>query len=231
MFVPLITAVAAAVATPQSPPHAQEVLDTRYEECIARLGESVAEARKAAERWRADGGGAPALHCLAVADLAAGYPKLAAVRLLELAERPDAGDALVRARILAQAARAWLEAGETDLAADALNAAFIKAPDAGELYLTAAKIHLARGEHHAAADAVTKAEEAGFTSTDAYVDRARARMALLKHRAAAEDVVAALKLDPMNVDALVLRGELQQLGVAIDARYRRPEQIDDGDSR
>ncbi|GAB4517030.1 MAG: hypothetical protein Kow00133_01160 [Amphiplicatus sp.] len=231
MIAPLIAASAAALAASEPPPPAQEVLDTRYEECVARLGESVAEARKAAERWHADGGGAPALHCLAVADLAAGYPKLAAVRLLELADRPEAGDDLVRARILAQAARAWLEAGETDLAAEALDAAFAKAPGAGELYLTAAKIRLAREEYQAAADAVTKAEEAGFASTDAYVDRARARMALLQHRAAAEDVVAALKLDPMNVEALVLRGELQQLGVAIDANYRRPEEAGDGGAR
>lgn len=200
-----------------------ESVDPDYAACVTTVGEDAAAGRLRAERWANEGGGPPAQHCLAVAELAAGLPKLAAIRLQELAERNDAGDDLVRARILSQAALAWVEAGEIAQAEETMRAAFAVAPNAGELYLAQAKIHAAAGRNQAAIDAVDRAEEDGFVSADASVLRGRAKHNLLRHREAADDVIAALSLDPMNVDALVLRGDLIQAGVTIGARYRRDE--------
>ena len=40
---------------------------------------------------------------------------------------------------------------------------------------------------------------------------------------AADDVVAALTIDPYNIDALTMRGELRQAGVEIEAYYGADE--------
>ncbi|MGE0408621.1 MAG: hypothetical protein AB7P23_05075 [Amphiplicatus sp.] len=212
--------------TPEAPPLEAGVVDPGYAACIERVEKNVEDGRKAAAQWAADTGRAPALHCLAVADLAAGYPKVAAIRLDELGGRDDAGDAFVRARIYSQAALSWLEADRPDLAEKSIDAAFALAPEAGEIYLAAAKMHWAKQELQATIDAVTAAEEKGFTSADAYVLRGRALHALARDREAADDVVAALTLDPRNLDALVLRGDLYAAGIKIDAHYRIGEKGD-----
>lgn len=224
MIAPLASILLAALTpdAPLYPPSDGAAPDPEYDACIAGLAQDVEKGRAAASQWYADGGGAPALHCLAVADLAAGFAKLSAIHLEELAARPDAGDELVRARILSQAAQAWLEAQEPQLAEKAIDAAFAAAPDAGELYLIQAAVKFAQNEMQATVDAVTAAGARGVASPEGYVLRGRALHALARNREAAEDVVAALKLDPLNVDALVLRGDLYQAGVEIKAHYNRP---------
>lgn len=191
----------------------------RHQECVRLIVEDVEEGRLGAQRWASEGGGAPAQHCLAIADLAAGYPKLAAIRLRDLAERSDAGDETTRARVLAQSALAWLEGGEIREAEAAADAARVHAPALAELEFVAAKIYAADRRWQAAAGAITAAEEKGVTSVDGYLIRANAFRALGRDEDAADDVVAALSIDPLNIEALTLRGELQQAGVAIEAYY------------
>lgn len=191
----------------------------RYDDCIKVIVEDVALGRRAAEAWATEGGGAPALHCLAIADLAAGFPKLAAARLTEISERRDAGDQRSRARLLAESALAWLDADNPQQAEQSVVAAKRIAPILPELDFVAAKVYAVAGKWQAAADAVTAAEKAGVTSTEAYVIRGRAHRALGKDMEAADDVVAALNLDPYDLDALVLRGDLQQAGIEIEAYY------------
>lgn len=191
----------------------------RHEECVRLVVEDIEEGRIGAQRWASEGGGAPAQHCLAIADLAAGYPKLAAIRLRDLAERADAGDETARARVLAESALAWLDAGEIKEAEAAIDAAKARAPALPELDFVAAKIYAADTRWQAAADAVTAAEKKGVKAPESYVIRARALRALGRDDDAANDVVAALSLDPFNIDALTLRGELQQAGVKIEAYY------------
>lgn len=223
----LSAAVILLLLTPEAPTVVQAAVpespDPEYAACVAAVGDNVETGRELATRWASEGGGAPAQHCLAIADLAAGFPKSAAMRLEELAERSDAGDVLVRARILSQAALAWVEAGEPLEADRTIEQAFALAPDAGELYLAAAKVYAANDRQQATIDAITLAENAGFVSADGYVLRARAHFMLAQYHRAAEDDVAALKIDPFNLDALVLRGELAQAGIAIDADYQRVE--------
>lgn len=221
----LLAASILFVLTPEAPAVVQAAVaerpDPEYQDCIAAVRKDLESGRAEALRWASEGGGPPAQHCLAVADLAAGYPKPAAIRLEELAERDDAGDALVRARIFSQAALAWVEASEPEQAETAIDKAFALAPQAGELYLAAATVYAASDRQQATIDAVTKAEEAGFVSADGYVLRGRARYALTQYREAAEDDVEALKIDPFHLDALVLRGDLAQAGIEINANYQR----------
>jgi len=196
----------------------------RYADCVSLIADDLTIGRRAAERWVTEGGGAPALHCLAVADLAAGFPKLAATRLTEISERTDAGDSRARARLLAEAALAWLDAKDTEQAKGSILAAMRLTPELPELDFVAAKVYAAAGEWQAASDAVTAAEEAGLIAIEAFLIRARAARALGRDEDAANDVVAALTIDPYNVDALTMRGELMQAGFNIEAYYGEDEE-------
>lgn len=191
----------------------------RHQECVRLVIVDLEEGRLGAQRWVTEGGGAPAHHCLAIADLAAGFPKLAAIRLRELADRADAGDTTARARILAEAALAWIDADDVAQAEEAIGAAKARAPALAELDFVAAKIYAADNRWQAAADSVSAAEKKNVKAPEAYVIRARAYRALGRDADAADDVVSALTLEPLNIEALTLRGELQQAGVKIEAFY------------
>ncbi|MFC2952330.1 hypothetical protein ACFOOP_10355 [Marinicaulis aureus] len=193
-----------------------ETLSPRYADCINLIEADLELGRIAAQQWVGEGGGAEARHCLSIADFKAGFPKLAALRLEEIAQRNDAGDDYVRARLLSQAANAWLEGEEPKRAEDALNQALALVPDSAELQLTAAKVYAAQERWHEVITAVTTAEDGDLVSAETFVLRGRARLVFGAHEKAAEDVVAALSLDPTNVDALVLRGDLAQVGISID---------------
>lgn len=192
---------------------------SRYDDCVALVEGNLEVGRIAAQQWVTEGGGANARHCLAIADLKAGFPKLAAARLEEIADRKDAGDDFVRARVLAQAAEAWLEAKENGYAEKALSKALELVPDSGELQLTAAKVYGAQERWQEVIDAVDAAEKAGFVSAATYVLRGKAYYAFADYETSAQDVVNALTLEPTNLDALVLRGDLQQTGVVIEVSY------------
>jgi len=201
-----------------------DVTNERYLDCISLVDADVENGRLAAQLWASSGGGADAQHCLAIADIAAGFPKLGALRLEQIAQRKDAGDDYVRARLLAQAADAWLQSSETTSAQGAINEAISLVPDSGELQLTAAKIYAALEEWHKVISSVTFAEQAGFVAAYSYVLRARALTELGDYETAAQDVVNALSLDPVNVDALVLRGELQQTGIVIEVYFESDDE-------
>ncbi len=213
-----------ALLTPEAPfvPAylvADAISADRHAQCVRLVVEDAEKGRAGAQRWSSEGGGAPAQHCLAIADLAAGYPRLAAIRLTEIADRGDAGDAGARARLLAEAALAWLEAGDTAQADGAIAGAIALAPGLADILFVAAKVYAAGNRWQAAADAISAAETKGVKAAEGYVIRARAYRALSRDADAAEDVVAALSLDAFNIDALTLRGDLQQAGITIEAFY------------
>ncbi len=229
MLLPLLLTALLSPEAPPEPDFLSRAAAARYEssadqyaDCIAVIAENPELGEASARAWAIDGGGAPAIHCAAVAHLALGRPRLAAVRLLEVAERPDAGDDDARATVLAEAALAWIDAEEPGFAEEAAEAARAAAPWRADIAIVAAKAHAAATSWQAAADAVTAAEEGEAATSEGYVIRARARRALGKNREAAEDIVRALTLDPFDLDALVLRGELIQAGVEINANYQRP---------
>ena len=188
----------------------------RYLDCLLLVEQDIEMGRRAAQLWAAEGGGANAQHCLALADIAAGFVKLGAARLETIAKRNDAGDELAQARLYAQAADAWLEADETAFAAAAMTKAFALAPDAAELHLVDARVKAANDEWHHVIAAVSAAEKAGVASASGYVLRGRARLETGDTEGAATDTVNALQVDPTNIDALTLRGDVQRAGVQID---------------
>ena len=211
----ILSAAAAISIAPEASP--------RYQDCLTLVEANIEIGRIAAQQWAAEGGGADAQHCLALADIAAGFPKLGAARLEGIAQRKDAGDDFIRARLLAQAAEAWLAAGQMEFAEKTIADALELAPEAHELYLTDAKVHASALRWQETITSVSAAEKAGFVSDDAYVLRGRGYFSLGDYETAAQDVVNALSINPVNIEALVLRGELQQTGMVIDVFYSNPD--------
>ncbi len=195
----------------------------RYLDCLLLIEQDIELGRRAAQIWAAEGGGANAQHCLALADIAAGFNKLGAARLETIAKRNDAGDALAQARLYAQAADAWLEAEELTFAEAAITAALKLAPDEAELHLIDAKIKAANDDWHHVIAAVTAAEKAGVGSAAGFVLRGRAQLETGDTEGAAADTVNALSVEPTNIDALTLRGDVQRAGVNIDVVLSAPE--------
>lgn len=208
MIVPIILSLAFSFAPDEA--------SQRYLDCLNLIEADIQTGRRAAQLWAAEGGAADAEHCLALADISAGFLKLGAARLEAIASRKDAGDDYVRARLLAQSAETWMNAGNFEQAASAIVSAFELAPDSGELHLTAARVHAANGAQQKVVAAITSAEQAGFFSLNGYLLRGRANLQLGDTEAAAIDVVSALSINPTNVDALTLRGDVQRAGVVID---------------
>ncbi len=83
----------------------------RYENCTARVKAQPQQALDQAGAWRAEGGGAAAMHCQALALLALGQPARAAAVLDAAGEKLETQPG-VAADIYAQAGNAWLLAGD-----------------------------------------------------------------------------------------------------------------------
>lgn len=202
-------------------------IDTDYRDCIARIEASAEDGRRAALRWITDGGGKPARHCAAIADLAADLPRLAGSRLYRLAEEETPTDPLLAARLFAQAADAFLAAGEDKTALGMIDEAYALAPNALELHIIAARIYAGTGRWGLSKRALDNAEALAPLDAPSYVLRGRANQTLADYDAAAEDVRNALNLNPDNIDALLLRGELVQIGYVIDPYLAGPDSFSD----
>ncbi|HRO12914.1 hypothetical protein [Amaricoccus sp.] len=120
-------------------PPAQAVEVRTPEACNAAIAADPEAAREAAAVWQRMGGGVPARLCEAAALAALGAHGTAARLLTSLATNPNrAVSPGLRAVILADGARQWLEAGRADLARAALaEADKITVPDADRRILAA----------------------------------------------------------------------------------------------
>lgn len=109
------------------------------ETCRTAIAADPAAAREDAALWTRSGGGIPARLCEAAALEAQGATASAARMLTELGEDTTrAMQADLRATILADAARLWLEIGQPAIAAETLaRADTLAAPDPERLLLTA----------------------------------------------------------------------------------------------
>ena len=212
----MLKIIAASIGAFTLPP---ETASERYVDCLALVEIDLKMGRQAAQDWVQQGGGANAHHCLAMADLAAGFHRLGATRLFDISERRDAGDDFVRARLLAQSAEAWLKAENSDAALEMLTLARELAPESGDLSYIAARIYAADEKWHQSIAEANDAIAKGFKDPEIYITRARGHIAHGDHLRAADDVVSALTIDAYNIDALTLRGEIQQAGIEIEVFY------------
>lgn len=183
---------------------------SRYTECMTAARNDPAKAISLAEKWKGEGGGLGARHCVAIAMYESGNYVQAASQLEMVAhdmgtERPG-----LRAELLAQAGQAWMAANQPEKAASAQTRALeLKAGDV-ELWID-------RGLSRAALNAWPQA----IADFDQAAKLAPSRVDILVLRAAAwrnagdpakalVDVGHALKIAPDQTDALLERGYARQ---------------------
>lgn len=197
----------AGLTDPAQEPHSHAA-------CIALAETDATAAQDYAEAWITFGGGRPARHCKALVELALDRPTRAAEILEDLAAE-EAADKSIAARLHLKAAEAHMAADRPRRSFAQIEAAYHAAPDHPEIHMVAATIFATAKNWRRTIDALDALEAFAPLSADAFALRARAAVETDQHRAAAADVARALALEPLLVDALVLKGELAALGVAI----------------
>ena len=106
-----------------------------YTECMQLARREPLKALPMAEKWKAEGGGLGARHCVAIAMFEGGKFVPAATQL-EAIERDMGSDRPgVRAELLAQAGQAWMEANQAENAAAAQSRALDLKPTDADLWV------------------------------------------------------------------------------------------------
>ncbi|MGQ0741417.1 MAG: tetratricopeptide repeat protein [Alphaproteobacteria bacterium] len=180
----------------------------QYNQCVAAISLNPEDALARATAWKAQGGGAAAEHCAALALIALKRHAEAAAVLDNLAHN-EPGTARERAVLFGQAGNTWLLAGEARDAENAFTAALALAPADADLLIDRAR---ARALRKAWADAeadLTRAHAFDASNPQILVLRASARSAQGRKAEARADIDAALALNPIFGEALLERGVMK----------------------
>lgn len=213
----LISAVALTIVCAPSTAHATErntlmnIADenARHEACLELTRADAPAAFSEGLYWRDKGGGARARHCVAMALFELEQYEEAASRLETIALLADAGNDRQRARFLAQAASAWMLAGQDGEAIEALTVALDFTPAAPDLLLDRAIAHSGGGSWEDVItdlNAVLRLQPENTVALRLRADALRRTGAL---DAAEADAQAAIALDPQDIEARVVLGDIR----------------------
>ncbi len=204
--------LASAVLLPAAAAGADEEADARaYRNCVILAGENPAAAFEQASTWVSRGGGHPAEHCAAVALIQLGHFQEAGRRLEELAQTMTTKELNLRIEALAQAAQAWLLAGNHERAFAAQTTALKLAPDNLELLIDRSIVLASAKNYRAALLDLDRAYELAPQRPDVLVYRATVHRFLNSDSDALRDIQAAIQLDPNMPEAYLERGILMRL--------------------
>ena len=167
-----------------------------------------------------DVGGDQARHCAALAMLHGGAAELAGEELEKLAQDMRKSPPVLRAEIMAQAARAWLTAEDLPRARQAATAALLLNPGSAEIWIDRAETLAAAGSYWEAVDDLNRALEIDPRRAEALVFRASAYRRLDAVDLAREDIDRALKLAPRLAEAWLERGILNRMQGDVPAARR-----------
>ena len=191
----------------------------RYEACLKQAETDPRAALAEARAWRGSGG-LPARHCEAVALLHDGRALEAAGQFEAIAEAARERPAAIRAGLLAQAGRAWLELRDTARAEEVLTLAIELAPSDVELRIDRAETRVAAGELWPAMDDLNRAIDLAPRRADIYALRAAAYRYVDSLELAFDDATRAIKLAPGLPDGWLERGIIhRQRGNLAGARH------------
>jgi len=211
---------------PPAPPRLGEGPD--YEHCLAMLADDPTGAYAFADAWEATGGGAPALHCRALAEIALGDPQAGAELLEKTVAASQAPDSS-RAAVLGEAVQAWLMADDPARGYDAASNALALSPDNPDLLIDRSITAATMERYMDAIDDLDRALTLDPGRLDALVFRAAAWRNESRLPRAREDIDRAIVLDPDNPEALLERGiERKLAGDADGARadWERTKMLD-----
>lgn len=187
----------------------EEAEAKRYMVCLENAKHSPAIALPSAESWRNQGGGAPALHCAAIALFEMKRYQEAALRFESLADTTTKPD--VRMGALEQASQAWFLAGRPDMAERQLDTALKLKPGDPELLTDRGIFRANLGRLEEAIGDWTEALKKAPDRDDILALRATALRKTNQPAAARADADRAVAINPKNVDALLERGTLRQM--------------------
>jgi len=205
-----LLALAAALLLPSAPARASTWHSAEHSACLAQAAGQPEAALQRALKWEVEGGGAAAIHCVAVALIGLGSYAEAAKRLEALVAlvpdvTPDA-----QAALLAEAGHAWLLAEDTMRAISAFDAAIKLVDDSADLYIDRSLALVVAGDLWAAIDDLNRAEDLAPERVEVLVFRATAYRYLETWELAAADLERALALDPDYAEAYLERGVLRR---------------------
>jgi len=182
----------------------------RYLDCLAHAARAPADAFEEALAWASGGGAEPAQHCAAVALFHNGQLEAAAYRLQQLAIDMRLFAPELRAEVLAQAGRAWLDARNPARAAAAFSTALELAPAQIELWIDRAEAHAAAADYRAAIDDLNHAATLDAGRADIFAFRAAAYRLVGLLDLAFEDAERAVRMDPNLPEGWLERAILQR---------------------
>jgi tetratricopeptide (TPR) repeat protein len=107
----------------------------RYAECMKQARREPLKALPLAEKWKAEGGGLGARHCVAIAMFESGKYVPAATQLEAIEREMGSERPGLRAELLAQAGQAWMAANQAENAAAAQSRALALKPQDAELWI------------------------------------------------------------------------------------------------
>ncbi|WP_439817589.1 tetratricopeptide repeat protein [Zavarzinia sp. CC-PAN008] len=175
----------------------------QYDACIAATQDNPAAALATAQALVSRGGGQPAEHCLALAEVATGNPREGAARLERLAEQTGSE---MKPAMWAQAGNAWMIAGLYNDAERAFTQSLKLRPNDVDTIVDRAGALAAANDWVLASAALTKAIVLAPGRADLLRLRATAYRRADQPEAAALDIDRALQLAPQDPDALLERG-------------------------
>ncbi|MHA1109306.1 MAG: tetratricopeptide repeat protein [Alphaproteobacteria bacterium] len=178
----------------------------QYNSCMQLAQKDAKKAQATASKWRASGGGVPAMHCLSIALLAMGYYAQAAENMEALAKGGGKLSASLRGDLYGQAGNAWTIAGKPERAYRVQSAALKLKPDDADLLIDRGITLAGSARYWEALDDLNRALEIAPGRADALTFRATAWRNLDSLELAEEDIGRALSLAPNNEDALLERG-------------------------
>ena len=200
--------VAPSAASAQS---AELARSERYAKCMALARGDPDIGHKAAQAWRADGGGLAARHCTAVALLGLGHYEQAAQMLQTLAESAPAKATGFGHELLSQAANAWMIAGKPGTAYAVQTKALKARPNDVELLIDRSISLASTAKYWEAIDDLNHALDVDAKRVDALIFRASAYRRLDTLVLAEEDIARALAIAPHHPEALLERGNIRRL--------------------
>lgn len=200
--------------------HAEEIDQRReYASCMKEARATPQKGFDHSVTWLNLGGGDAARHCQAVALIGLGSTSEAASKLEELAQDTKS-EPRFRAELFAQAAQAWMLAGNALRAEAVLTAAIKLDPSDMELRIDRSQSLAQRGDFSSAIEDLTTVLAVEPGKAEALVFRASAYRQNGQTEAAAADLTKVLSQNPGNPEAMLERGMLERMQ-GDDAAARR----------
>lgn len=209
--IPALALGAALTATPA-------LAVNNYDDCVKLVKSDPAKADAAAAKWASDGnGGAAAQHCRALALLAEGLKQPAATLLTSIAARDRELPNQVRAEIMLEAGRIYLDLADLKAGHKAVDEAMKLAKDKRPVLVLSAQLKAAANDWQGAAADLSKALDKGKPDADILVLRASARLHMRDLVGARADLAWAEELAPKDPTLWLEKGNLAEAAGKRDA--------------